>query len=414
MSDRTERSILVSTSASHAICHYFEFVFPAMTMFIARDLDVDTNKVIASGLFLYLFYGLFALPWGLFADRTSSRIALGSGLLVVSIGAFIVSFATSISFLMYSLALIGVGIAAVHPAAMALITKTVKKRGRALGIFGIWGSVGITFAPFIGGVAGYYFGWRNLYFVSGVAALIFSLLTFRVKIDETSRERTEGPTERSHKLIRVSFVVLLGCMTLAGLNYRGNSVTLPIYIEEQATEIIDSVLSTGLVETGGQFFKEGNDQTMIAGLLFSGLVFVALLGQLLGGYVADRFDLRYGYLAFFSVCLPILLAMAYASNFSMLALGALFFFFSLGMQPIENTLVATLTPNRLRSTAYGIKFVLAFGLGSMATKLVPLVREPYGTSAVYYMLAGIQLLLIISILSLIFVTSKIKGKSFKE
>ena len=47
-------------------------------------------------------------------------------------------------------------------------------------------------------------------------------------------------------------------------------------------------------------------------------------------------------------------------------MALIYFFFLLGMQPMENTLVARLSPPAFKHSAYGAKFVLTFGIGSLA------------------------------------------------
>ena len=83
-----------------------------------------------------------------------------------------------------------------------------------------------------------------------------------------------------------------------------------------------------------------------------------IAGQYVGGVLADRHDLRRLYLAFHALSLPALLLMTALSGLPLVGGAALFVFFSLGMQPIENSLFAHYTPARWRATAYGLKFVL--------------------------------------------------------
>ena len=61
--------------------------------------------------------------------------------------------------------------------------------------------------------------------------------------------------------------------------------------------------------------------------------------------------------------------------------------FSLGMQPIENSLVAMLTPPQWRSVSYGVKFTVVFGAGSLAVHLVSFVDESHGLDAVILLLS---------------------------
>jgi hypothetical protein len=74
--------------------------------------------------------------------------------------------------------------------------------------------------------------------------------------------------------------------------------------------------------------------------------------------------------------------------------GAVFVFFSLGMQPIENSLFARFTPPRWRATGYGIKFILTFGVGSFAVQLVEWGKSAGDLSLVILCLAGIVALLL--------------------
>ena len=79
------------------------------------------------------------------------------------------------------------------------------------------------------------------------------------------------------------------------------------------------------------------------------------------------------------------------------AYGGLF----LGMQPVENSLIAALTPNRWRSTSYAIKFILNFGVGSTAVYLIAPVKKAYSLEAVYIFLSGVTLLLVLGIVVLV-------------
>ena len=76
-------------------------------------------------------------------------------------------------------------------------------------------------------------------------------------------------------------------------------------------------------------------------------------------------------------------------------------FFLLGMQPLENTLVARLTPPNFLSSAYGMKFILTFGVGALSVKMVGLVKTSWGFPAVYQSLAGVSVLLVLSVIILI-------------
>lgn len=65
----------------------------------------------------------------------------------------------------------------------------------------------------------------------------------------------------------------------------------------------------------------------------------------------------------------------------------LLFLFLLGMQPIENTLVARFAPKRFHHSAFGAKFVLTFGVGALAVKGVAVIETGYGIETIFIYLA---------------------------
>ena len=105
--------------------------------------------------------------------------------------------------------------------------------------------------------------------------------------------------------------------------------------------------------------------------------------------MADRFDLRWAYLTFFVSALPFLLLMTMLQGLPLVVVAGGFVLFSLGMQPIENSLVAVLSPPRWRSVTYGVKFTLVFGAGSLAVYMVGFVEGRHGIDAVLFLLLAL-------------------------
>src|SRR5690606_36870016 len=97
----------------------------------------------------------------------------------------------------------------------------------------------------------------------------------------------------------------------------------------------------------------------------------------------------------FHLCsLPALLAMTLLAGWPLVASAGLFVFFSLGMQPIENSLLAHYTPPRRRATIYGIKALCVFGVGSLAVWLVRWAIEFGGLTYAILCLAGVVMLVV--------------------
>ncbi|MCK5197897.1 MAG: hypothetical protein KAR21_06080, partial [Spirochaetales bacterium] len=111
-----------------------------------------------------------------------------------------------------------------------------------------------------------------------------------------------------------------------------------------------------------------------------------------GGKIADKWELRSAYLFFWLMALPFLLLARFSSGLWILPFTGLFIFFAMGMQPIENSIYAILTPARWRSVGYGIKFTLTFGIGSLSVFIVKQTEPSIGLDGIILLAAGYLLI----------------------
>jgi len=63
--------------------------------------------------------------------------------------------------------------------------------------------------------------------------------------------------------------------------------------------------------------------------------------------------------------------------------------FAWGMQPIENSLVARLTPEKLRATSYGLKSISTLGVGSLPVITEKHLIKHYGFVKVFWFQPGV-------------------------
>ena len=392
-----EKKIVIITGAAHFLCHFYELIFPALAIPLMLSLKMDLADVLKLSFFMYLLYGLGALPWGMISDRFGNRRSLIIFFLGCGIGAFMTALSQSKSSLMISLAVIGFFASIYHPAGMGLISLGVKNRGMALGINGVAGNIGLVSAPFAAGLLNWLVGWEMTYVLIGTFSIIWGVILFFTAIDETPlpehTETMESSSNTNNSYIRY-FVIMCIIMTIAGLSYRANSLVLPAYLEFKASFLWNFFQRIDLSNLQGT-------KTLAATLLASSIYLVGIFGQLAGGKVADKYDLRWMYLTFHALSLPFVILMGIVSEQLLVISAAIYVFFSLGMQPIENSLVAKFTPSRWRSTGYGIKFILVFGVSSFTVYLVGWIKALWNLEAVYFFAGGAVALLVITIMYLI-------------
>ena len=130
-----------------------------------------------------------------------------------------------------------------------------------------------------------------------------------------------------------------------------------------------------------------NPGVFLAAVITGFSLLSGIFGQILGGYVADRSNLGKAHCFFFGMVLVLLVFLHFWTGWQRLMILVLFSFFLLGLQPIENSLYAVLLPARWRSLGFGIKFTLAFGVGSLAVPVLAFLQERWGIEALMVLVA---------------------------
>ena len=392
-----ERKILTTTCFGHFMSHFNMLMFPALVLPLMGMYDMDLSHVLALSFWMYLLFGVTALPWGLVSDRVGAKPLLllfytGAGLCGLAAGFFIDSPKA------FSLCLAGVGVFSgiYHPAGLGLISRGISKMSMALGYNGMAGNAGLATAPILAGVINHFYGIQTAFIFLGCLNLTGTVIMLLLPVIEP--ERNEKTESQGSMRLMLSFAVLCICMMLGGVAYRSVTVILPAYLELGNPALLDWISRLPWMPAS---------RNVAATALSSSVFMVGMFGQFLGGVAAERFEPRRGYLVFHVLALPMVLAMAYTTDVSLLLITMGYMLFLLGMQPIENTLVAKLTPDKVRDSAYGTKFILTFGVGAFAVYFVGWVKEVWSFPAVFVAMAIVSLTTVLSILLLMRVTRKI-------
>lgn len=405
-----ERKILLFASGAHFFTHFYMLVFPALVMPVSRDLGLPLAAALNLSFWMYLLYGVMAAPWGWVSDHWGHRWAMVAGTALAGLGFVAAGLARGMVTLSLSLAFVGIGCSAYHPSGTALVSQGIRARGRALGINGVWGNVGIAIAPFVVGMLNYTVGWRHglmilgaLGVALGAAALATPFSVERGSDAITVPKVAAGVTWR---LIAVAMFALV----FSGLMYRSFTVILPAFLELRLGNVARAFRSFVLQRASSLRDVPAFD-TLVANLIATGVYLLGIVGQWAGGRVADRTSLKWAYFLAFACGLPFVVAMMFLGNALLIPAAGFFVLFTMGLQPVENSLIAYLTPPRWRSLSYGVKFTLTFGVGAFAVKLAGLVESAYGIGAVIWMIGGF-LVCILAVLTVFLFLSR--GHAFRH
>ena len=140
------------------LCYFMYFVdrniLSLLVGPVRHDLDINYLQMgLLQGYTVSVFNGVMAVPFGWWADRRSRRNTLIFGVTLWASSTVASGFANTFDQLLITRMGLGIGEAALSPAAFALISDYFpkSKRGLAVGVYGIGGIAGIGLSYVIGG-----------------------------------------------------------------------------------------------------------------------------------------------------------------------------------------------------------------------------------------------------------------------
>lgn len=166
-------------SGSHFVNHLFIVLLPPILGLLATDFDV-TLATLGLALGVQGAVNMVSqVPFGYLSDNYSRVLTLFAGLLLCSLGTFVIAAAPAIEWVFVGQALIGIGLAAHHPVHFPLLSDAVDeaRRGRVFSVHGFAGQLGAAGTPAIVTLVLLVPGttWRTALSLVGAIALVYAI-----------------------------------------------------------------------------------------------------------------------------------------------------------------------------------------------------------------------------------------------
>ncbi|MBP1852903.1 MFS transporter [Rhizobium halophytocola] len=353
-------------------------VDPIKAELALTDLEVSFLQ----GAGFALIFALAGLPCGRLADAVSRRNLIAAGLLLWSIATICCGLALDFSSFFAARIAVGLGEAALVPAASSLIIDlfSPRRRGIALGVFSLGATFGAGGAILIGGIllgwiddgqfaavpfAGALAAWRQLFIVVGLPGLV--LLPLLLLIGEPARRNSSGllPISKVFRiLIADNGTVLRVCLVKGVLAIGDNGIFAWM------PTLLQRVYDLSALEVGG-----------LVALAVSGSGAIA---SLIGGALSDRFARRWGTQArivllmgcySLAVVGAIVLYFAESGAQAAMALG-IWAFGSIAGYVIGHVVMQEHVPSEMRATTIALSLTAIGLVGiSLGPTLVPVVAS---------------------------------------
>jgi MFS family permease len=354
---------------AHAYDHFFLLIFPTAVLALAPAWGMSYGQALAFGTAAFVTFGLGTLPVGWLGDRWS-RIHLMT-IFFVGIGAsaILTGLAQGPLTLVVGLGLIGLFASIYHPVGTALVVQSAGSTGRALGINGVFGNLGVAGAGLLTGVIAEFLGWRAAFILPGVVAALTGLLFSRYgrPADAAGAARPDArPKVALGAEAQLRLFAVIGIASLfGGIVFHGTTIALPKIFEIRLTGAVDDLATIGL--------------------LVSCVFAIAALAQIVIGHLLDRIGAR-----------PILPAVALLQTlclvaaidlwgWGMLVLAVPMMLFVFGEIPIASWLVGRYVAASWQSRVFALQYVLSLGVSALVVPLIAVLYEATGGFSAFFM-----------------------------
>ena len=352
----------IFTAIGHFYIHFFAACYFVIVLPLTKSWNLPYDQLIGLWTLGSLLVGAGALPAGWLADRWGARPMMAVFFVGIGASAMLCGLFNSRTSLFIGLTGIGLFASIYHPVGIAWLVRNCQAQGKALGLNGVFGNLGVAGAGLIAGALIDLAGWRAAFIVPGIMSvatgLCFAVLAMRGRIVEGSKAGGSVPVVSRQEMVRALLILLIG-MLCGGIIYQGTQAALPKVFEERLT----GVLGHGAIGIGAAFAL---------------VYFVAGLLQYLGGHIADRFPVKAVFLLCYALQAMMLMAVAALTGAPLVAAALLAVTLSVGVFPAENMLFVRFTPERHRSLAFGIRYVIGFGTAPVAIQLISYLHGATG------------------------------------
>lgn len=333
--------------------HLFAPIFYVVALTLEKNLGLSHGEVVSLIIAGNVLFGVMAPVAGWIGDRWSATAMVGLFFFGTGAGMVLTGLASTPLAIALTLAVTGFFASIYHPVGIAWLVRNAAARGMALGVNGVFGAIGPAVAAISAGVLIDLGGWRAAFVVPGAliiaCGVVFGILVRRGTITESKVDRRPQPAASREDTVR-AIAVLSVTLLCTGLIYQATQPALPKMFSERLGDLLEgSVLGVSALVAGVY---------LIAGGL-----------QVVAGHLADRFPLKTIYFACFAMQVPLMVLAAGLSGTALVAVAMLMVSVNVGALPAENSLVARYAPSHRRGLAFGLKFILAFGLSGLGVKL---------------------------------------------
>ena len=364
----------------------------AAALTLTREWGMSYAELIPYATPGFVAFGLFSLPAGWLADKWSREGMMLVFFFGIGISAVATALAQSPLQMAFGLFAIGVFGAIYHPVGLPLVIQGYVKTGLRIAVTGVFGNLGVASAALLTGYLVDQSGWRSAFIWPGLVTIVigigYAFLVARVHSKEPSADEggaspataTAGSLQLGRNLLIRIFAIVFFSTAVGSLVFQSTTFTLPKIFDERLGDLAVSATLVG----------------WYAFVVFA----IASMGQLVVGYLLDRFSIKAVFVAVAIFQVVFFLAMIGRVGSIALLISIAFMLVVFGQIPINDVLVGRVTKTEWRSRAYGLRYVIGFTVMASAVPMVAWIYARWSFDALFIVLAAAGAGILIAVMML--------------
>ena len=364
----------------------------AAALTLAREWGMSYAELIPYATPGFVAFGLFSLPAGWLADKWSREGMMLVFFFGIGISAVATALAQSPLQMAFGLFAIGVFGAIYHPVGIPLVIQGYVKTGLRIAVNGVFGNLGVASAALLTGYLVDQSGWRSAFIWPGLVTIVigvgYAFLVARVHSKEPSADEggaspataTAGNLQLGRNLLIRIFAIVFFSTAVGSLVFQSTTFSLPKIFDERLGDLAISATLVG----------------WYAFVVFA----IASMGQLVVGYLLDRFSIKAIFVGVAIFQVVFFLAMIGRVGSIALLISIAFMLVVFGQIPINDVLVGRVTKTEWRSRAYGLRYVIGFTVMASAVPMVAWIYARWSFDALFVVLAAAGAGILIAVMML--------------
>ena len=360
-------------NAAHLITHYCLLILPTAVLTMAvqgGDFGSEYGPILQLATGGFVLYGLLSLPQGWLAQKFGRKTLmtaffLGAGASMLAAGLSDTKLALAVA-----LGSVGVFASIYHPIGTAMLVEAAgEKVGKAVGLNGVFGNIGVATAPVITAFLAVQGGWRVAFIVPGLICLGLGIAWSFTRFHSADIRRGARPFPTiPPAVVRRAVIVLLTIAAVSGLVFNAFTLLLPKLMAERLAD------DASLVP--------------LAGLAAFLATICGAATQLTVGRLIDRTTLKRAFLPLALLLAPALFALSYAQGWVVLPVAGLVAAALFGQVTVNETMTARYISPELRARMYSVRFFVGFLGAAAAAPLIAVLYEQTGNLTTVLLVLG--------------------------